>query len=706
MKNLIYLLFTKAALILLLSFSGMSNIKGQIDDPEYPYHPKVNLPFSSSDLPVVVIELDKRMADKNDDKRISAQMKVIWHKDGSRNSLTDTDAYDYNGNIGIKYRGNSSFWSSDKKPFAVRLQDENEKKQKASILGMGEDEDWALLAPFNDGTMIRDVLAFELMRGALEYVPSGRYCELVLNGVYQGVYIMTARVRQGPHRINVKAPTADEGDGLTGGYHLEIDRNDDPGFFSTMRTKDLFGNTILRYIPFFQYKYPDEEDLSTAQKLYIKNHVEKMEKAIAGEDYTDPVKGYRAYLDTLSLMDYYIAQELTKNIDAYRLSTPMYKYPDSVDPRFKFSIWDFNIAMGNANYHDGWSTTGWVYNNNRFHAATDEPLLVPYMFKRILEDEVFRNNLKERWKEHRRSRFTDEHVRGKIDSLTHLLAEASTRNFAIWQTVQAWPKYFDGTYADEVDYLRTWMLKRLDWLDSQWIAEEVNHIPNGDFEGALRATSNLALDPSLSEWVRTGTPYLMQTDVYGGSFALRMQKGQGVSQVITELSPGLYTLRLWAKTTGDPKGSLYLRYHDLPSGGTEFTKTIATNESYYQIEINNIEVTNPFMEIGFRTKSTERNMILYLDDISFVKQTGPLANATVGPHTKDVNIFVDRRRQTITFTPTADTGKGERLEIYDTSGKQIYSSVLKESPLTIGGIFDANQVYILKAGEATKKVVM
>jgi len=706
MKNQIHTALIKAFLILLISYIGVPKLKGQIYDIEYPYHPKVSLPFTSSNLPIVVIELDKRMADKEEDKRISAQMKVIWNKNGGRNNVTDIDTYDYNGSIGIKYRGNSSFWHSDKKPFAVRIQDSNGKKKKASILGMGEDEDWALLAPFNDRSLIRDVLTFELMKGTLEYVPSGRYCELVLNGVYQGIYIMTARVRQGPHRVNIEGPTADEGDGLTGGYHLEIDRNDDPGFFSTMQTKDLLEKTIQRYIPFFQYKYPDEEDLSTAQKLYIKNHVNNMEKSIAGEGYKDPVKGYRAYLDTLSLMDYYIAQELSKNTDGYRLSTPLYKYPDSVDPRFKFSIWDFNVSMGNANYHDSWSTAGWVYNSNRFH-ATDEPLLIPYMFKRILQDEVFYTNLKNRWKEYRQDRFTDRNVFGKVDSLITLLDEAKTRNFEIWPILSSkWPNYFQGPYEGEMNYLKTWLQKRLNWLDSQWVSEQVNFIPNGDFEAALRATTNLVVDPSLSEWVRTGIPYLVQTEVHGGSFAIQMQMEQGISQIITELPVGLYTLKFWVQTKSDPKGSFYLKYHDSPTGETEFTKTIDNADSYYQVEINNIEVSNHFMEIGFKTKSTEKDARLYLDDISFIKQDGPMKNITIEQASKDVDIHIDRKLQRIVFTPVLYTGKSQVVEIYDISGKQIYSSVLTGDQLTVSGIFNKNQIYVVRVGKTTKKVLM
>ncbi len=673
-----------------------------VNDSKYPFHPSVNLPFSSSNLPIVVIELDERMADKEQDKRVSATMKIIWNEDGKINYLTDTENIDYAGKIGIKYRGNSSFLNSDKKPFAVRTQDDNGKKKNVSILGMPEDNDWALLAPYTDKSMIRDILLFELMRGTMDYVPSGKYCELVLNGVYQGIYIMTARVRQGEHRLNIEAPTADEGDGLTGGYHLEIDRNDDPGFWGIINAKSPSGNE-LGSKPFYQFKYPDEEDLSAAQKNYIINLVWEMEMAIAGEQFKDMETGYRAYLDTASVMDYYIAQEISKNPDAYRLSTPLYKYPNSVDKRFKFSIWDFNISMGNADYLDGWSTEGWAYNNNRF----SEENKVPYMFKRLLQDEVFHINLKKRWAYYRENRFTNENIMVKIDSLISLLHESQERNFAIWNRFDryVWPNYYIGSsWNDEINYLKEWLIKRVEWIDTQWSQEEVNFIANGDFEASLPKGNNV--EAWLSEWTKAGTVSLATGNAHNGNYCLLLRRGSKVYQTVTELTPGKYTLKAWVRTTSDPGASMYIKYMDKNNLSTEMTKNIEGNKDYHLIEINNIDISNNFVEVGFNTQDKLGDIRLRVDDIELVKQSGTVSNEIITePADTWVNISMNRQQLELHISIINDMKGYPEVVIYDITGRIVYHKKLSSQNEIIRNIFVPNTIYIVQAGNEVKKII-
>ncbi|MBK7632864.1 MAG: CotH kinase family protein [Saprospiraceae bacterium] len=72
---------------------------------------------------------------------------------------------------------------------------------------------------------------------------------------------------------------------------------------------------------YFQYEYPKADDISYEQRNYIRNHMNTVENSIAGQDFKDPQKGYRKYIDTQSLMDFIIINEISKNPDAYRLST-------------------------------------------------------------------------------------------------------------------------------------------------------------------------------------------------------------------------------------------------------------------------------------------------------------------------------------------------------------------------------------------------
>ena len=155
-----------------------------------------NVELTSTNLPIVWIEVDGVTVDRFE--RIPAHMKIIYNGKGNPN-YADTVAHpaqsiDYEGPIALRYRGNSSLNASDKKPYSFRTLekplDESSKKKKVEILGLGKDNNWALLAPYSDKSMMRDLLAFELARPWMEYVPQGRYCELFLDGTYYGVYIL------------------------------------------------------------------------------------------------------------------------------------------------------------------------------------------------------------------------------------------------------------------------------------------------------------------------------------------------------------------------------------------------------------------------------------------------------------------------------------------------------------------------------------
>ena len=437
--------------------------------------------IESTNLPIVFISTNNQQIDRED--RITARMKIIYN---GANQLThgDTIAYpnqtiDYDGYIGLKYRGNSSFTNSDKKPYAIRPLnkplEEGGKKQKVSILGMGVDDDWALLAPYADKSMIRDLLSFTLARPYFEFVPSGKHCEMIMDGVYYGVFIMSERVRKGSNRLNIGKPSADTGDDLTGGYHLEVDRDDETVYKSKYAPVDKNGNAISGKSISYQYKSPEFADLTEAQLNYIHSYIDAMENALASEGYKDPINGYRKYMDVTSFIDYMLSTELAHNVDGYRLSTNIYKHKDSVDPRFKTSLWDLNLGFGNANYYDGWKTDTWVYNyNDQF---SHDSQIVPFWWHRLLTDEAFNNEVKDRWAEYRLGNYSDQHIEDVIDSMTINLNAygAQERNSTAWPRWgrHVWPNYYvANSYDEEISYLKDWISKRLAFMDLEILGIE------------------------------------------------------------------------------------------------------------------------------------------------------------------------------------------------------------------------------------------
>ena len=426
--------------------------------------------LDSTNLPIVWIEVDGDSIMR--DKRIEGRMKIIYNGEGRLN-YADTLAHpgqriDYNGYISIRHRGNSTYNNSPKKPYSFRTLEERlrkgGKKRKVSLLGMGRDNNWALLAPYADKSLLRDVLTFELARPWMEYVPQGRHCELFIDGTYYGVYVLSEVVTKGRYRLDLQGP-GENGDALTGDYLMEVDCNDEATYTSKWHPVDTTGKPYNDLRVLFQYKSPDRENMSRAQLNYIHRSIDAMEQALATGDYS-------RYIDVMSFIDYQLIMEMCHNIDAYRLSGKFYKRRDGVDPRFKMAIWDTDLAYGNADHREGWRHDTWMYQNNNTLYAEKEIYLVPFWWYRLNNDPSYTAQLKARWAEYRSTNLSNERVMATVDSLAAVLTScgAEQRNSQAWPHwgVKVWPNHYVATgYDDEIDYIKQWLTLRLAWMDEK-----------------------------------------------------------------------------------------------------------------------------------------------------------------------------------------------------------------------------------------------
>ena len=459
----------------------------------YPPTKNARVKLSETNLPIVFIDVDGKMILR--EERITAKIKIIDNGTGKTNyadlATHPDQKVDYEGYISLKYRGNSSFNSSDKKPYGFKTiakpLEEGGKKVKVSLLGLGKDNDWVLLAPFADKTMIRDVLTFELGRPYLDWVPSSRHVEVVVDGKYYGIYILTERPGKGKNRLNLHDPGEDGGD-LTGDWRVEIDRDDEDHYYrSKYHPYGRYGTVDnTKYIT-YQYddpEYEDFADLPAGTEKAIQKSIDDMEDCFAGDNYKDPVNGYRKYIDVTSFIDYMLSTEFTFNVDGYRLSSHMYKYSETraknegLDSRWKCTLWDFNIALGNADYYKGSRTDLWQYDMNS--RETDNQL-VPFWWKRLIDDPAYQTDLKARWAEYREGQYADNRIDAKIDSLATLLTSggAMERNEAAWGMFgrYVWPNAYVGySFNDEISYLKRWIKNRLTFMDKKLLPQEKTDI--------------------------------------------------------------------------------------------------------------------------------------------------------------------------------------------------------------------------------------
>lgn len=457
-------------LMVVLSVSGIARAA-----TNYPPDNK-NVRLTSTNLPIVWLVVNGATIDRYD--RITAHMKIIHNGNGMLN-YADTIAHpgqkvDYEGYVALRYRGNSTFVGSDKKPYSFRPLDkpleQGGSKKKVNILGMGKDNNWALLAPYSDKSMLRDLLAFEISRPWMEYTPQGRYCELFLDGIYYGVYILSEVVSKGKTRLDLDDPV-EEGDELTGGYIMEVDRDEEGSYVSKYSPVNNFGSTYLYQYIHFQFKSPDLDEITDTQRNYITRRIDQMEDSLwnyaPGKEPT-----YRELLDEENFVDYQIAMEVGHNVDGYRLSGKFFKRRDSADPRFKMVLWDMNLAYGNSDYYNGWKTDTWIYKNNSTLSAYGDPQLIPFWWYKLNKNPEYTAALKNRWAQYRRSNLREDRVMAVIDSLANVLTVngAENRNSQAWPrwSTYVWPNYFIASdYAEEVAWLKQWLRDRIAWMDSQ-----------------------------------------------------------------------------------------------------------------------------------------------------------------------------------------------------------------------------------------------
>jgi hypothetical protein len=419
--------------------------------------------FTSSDLPIVVINTYGLSI--QDEPKIPAGFKIYNKANGQRNYLTDVPEFD--GDIGIEIRGSSS-QSFPKKSYGFESWDALGNSIDTSFLGMPQESDWILNANYTDKSFLRNVMAYQVWQNMGHYATRYHFVELILNGEYIGIYVFSEKIKRDKNRLDIAKLNPDEntGDDLTGGYIFKIDKQTGSGgsgwTSSYLPSASSGGQTI-----FFQFEYPKAEVITTEQKIYLKSNVYDFETSLKNENFTDVLNGFRKYAAEDTFIDYFLVNELSKNVDGYRLSTFMNKERDSKGGKLHMGpVWDYDIAWHNADYCEGDVTSGWAYQ----FPCYDDYWQVPFWWSRLREDPRYENNLACRWQNLRQNILSNAWFDTYIDSISGQLAEAQQRNFIKWPIlgIYVWPNPwpYPATYQGEVNALKTWMHNRLSWLDA------------------------------------------------------------------------------------------------------------------------------------------------------------------------------------------------------------------------------------------------
>lgn len=437
----------------------------------------------SSNLPLIILDTYSRNASESTFTEVGA---TIIDVDPSGRATLSGEA-NYNGRGAFKLRGSSSL-GFPKQQYAFEVWDEAGNDRAVSLLGMPEEADWIIYAPYSEKSLMQNALAYDWSREIGQYAPRVRFVELYMNTTgsvaaadYRGVYILMEKIKRDPARVDIAELTPDDNaePEVTGGYILKKDRLDpgDTGFNTSK------GQTL-------GFVEPKEDEITPTQRAYITGYMNAFETALYGPNFADPVEGYAKYIDVDSFIDHHIMVEMTKNIDGYRLSTFMYK--DRGGKLTMGPIWDYNLSMGNANYLAGDVPSGWYWSQL---GDNDYP-----WYRRLFQDVNFQQRYTDRWTELRQGVLSTESLMADIEAYAELLDEAQVRNFQRWPIlgVYVWPNPNGfaqrNTYRKEVDFMKDFLRNRLAWIDGNWpYAPAFSHpggeVPEG-FQLDLLSTGN------------------------------------------------------------------------------------------------------------------------------------------------------------------------------------------------------------------------
>jgi hypothetical protein len=442
---------TKLLLTITLTISILQNITAQS--------------LTSSNLPIIII--NTLGATIVDEPKIKTEFKIIYNGEGKINKITDSPNH-YNGLAGIEIRGSSS-QLFPKKGYGIELWDDKLDSKDVSLFGMPKESDWVLFASYNEKSFMHNVLTMRIAREMGMYATRTQYVELVINNEYRGVYVFEEKVKRATGRVEIaKLKETDlGGDDITGGYIFKADK-DTGSKLGGWRSKYLNFPEINNNFTYFQYDSPNT--ITFEQKTYLKNYVDTAEESLQNANFRDKTNGYRKYFDTRSFIQMFIVNEVSKNVDGYRISSYFSKDKDSKGGKIKSGPpWDYDISYGNANYCEGDSPYGFSYLFNK--TCPQDYWQVPYFWEKMLSDSAFVRELGQEYGFQRKyGALQLERINKHIDTLTNILKESMVRNFQKWPIlgVYVWPQPtpIATNWYEEIDELKRYLVKRLDWLDN------------------------------------------------------------------------------------------------------------------------------------------------------------------------------------------------------------------------------------------------
>ncbi|MGE5356322.1 MAG: CotH kinase family protein [Deltaproteobacteria bacterium] len=416
--------------------------------------------FVSSNLPIVFINtpfnpVTGTYLEIQDDDRIIADLTLIRRPGNARNYIADKENQafqNYQGKIDIEIRGSFSQVLPKKSYGFSTKKSDGTTNNNVSLLDMPADNDWVLNSLAFDPSLMRDFFCYNLYNFMGNYTTRTQYCEVVLNGKYQGLYLLQEKLKQGSGRINVtKIKTSEISQPeLSGGYIIKADKFDNWNEVGwSMKSYNPPDNDIEYIAVLPKYNEIKPQQLDFIKKIFFNLETQAKNRNTSIND------GIPSVIDINSFIDFMLISELTANVDAYQYSTYFHKERDGklrAGP-----IWDNNLVLGNDLFAWGFDRS-WI-NTWQFSNGDNEG---SYFWRDLFNTYKFKCYLMKRWNELRSpgNVFDISKMNNLLDSAKILVAEASVNENQRWGTVP--------DLNNDIQKIKSFLSARINWMNQQF----------------------------------------------------------------------------------------------------------------------------------------------------------------------------------------------------------------------------------------------
>jgi hypothetical protein len=282
------------------------------------------------------------------------------------------------------------------------------------------------------------------------YASRGRYCEVILNGDFRGIYILQEKLKADDSRIDIKKIKQEDLTlpKLTGGYITKTDKTE--GADIAAWSMDNYGGWQSNFI----HEHPKPNNIYYEQHDYIKNQFETLQSMVDNPSNSDVTQGFPSIIDIPSFIDFIIINELASNVDGYEFSTFFHK--DRNGKLRAGPVWDFNLTYGNDLFDWGFDrshTDIWQF--------FDQDNMGPKFWKDLFDDPMFNCYLTRRWQELTANGMplNSEEIFALIDATTSLINEAAGRQEIVSGTT--------GTFSQQILEIKAFITERINWISNE-----------------------------------------------------------------------------------------------------------------------------------------------------------------------------------------------------------------------------------------------